>query len=146
MASKHLASTALTLATIVTWFAEIAENPPEELAKPSYIRRAAQGENHAQKLLNAAVAAAGEDMAESICRKAKNYTARLVPKDKAQRAENTMVVNVEDVEYLLSRCFADCATCLKNEAEVKACKMRKTLVRMEAIPQGTPRGECPYQP
>lgn len=146
MTSKNLMPTMLTLATIVSWFHEIAQNPPNELNKPTYIRRAAQGENHAQKLLNAAMAAAGEENAEAICRKVKNYIPRLIPKDKAQRAENTMVVAVEDVEYILSRCFADCATCLKTEAEVKACKMRKTLVRMEAIPQGTSRGECPYQP
>lgn len=146
MATKNIEQTMLTLATMVTWFNELTLNPPKELDKPTHIRRAAQGENHAQKLLNALVAAVGEYKTESVLNKVNNYTMELIPKDKAIRAANTMVVNRDDVEYILSRCFADCATCLKNEAEVKACKMRKVLTRMEVILKGTPRGECPYQP
>ena len=146
MASRKLTATMLTLATISGWFHEIAQDPPPELNKPMYIRRAAQGENHAQKLLEAAVANIDKETVESICRKVKNYTARMIPKDKAERAENTMVVEVKDVEYILGRCFADCETCLKNEAEVKGCEMRKVLLRMEVIPKGTPRNVCPYQP
>lgn len=146
MPSKKLAPTMLTLATIVTWFHELAQNPPIELDKPVYIRRATQGENHAQKLLNAAAEIAGEEQAEALCRKAKNYTVRLIHKDKAERAAKTLVVDIADLEYILGRCFLDCATCLKTESEVKACKMRKVLLRMEAIPKGTPRNLCPYQP
>lgn len=146
MPTARLNQVVTTLATIVAWSQELIEEPAKEVNSEDFVKAAEELNMKAQDLLNYSIKFMEEEEAANICRKIKNYTAKLVPKDKAKRADNTMVVDAEDVEYVLSRCLGDCATCLKTGTEVKQCKLRKTLVRMEMIPRSNYRDSCPFQP
>lgn len=49
-----------------------------------------------------------------------------------------------DLRMLINTCMADeCAMCLKDTADIKACPLRKTLMNV-APPVNKPGRECPY--
>lgn len=138
--------TVLTLSTMITWAERLAVKPTKRLDKPKYKQRARQILNHLTKLTEAAVEGMDYDARDGLFRFARNNDVQIVPKDRVKSSKEYVVMEAADFEYLMDRVFADCNTCLATPAEIKKCEMKKILQRCGAVPDGTPRGECPFQP
>ena len=132
----------VTLATMATWSDLLAE----KLDKPAYKQRARRMENHANKLMEALCASLEEDAFKGLVSYINTHDVAILPKDKAKSSKEYVVLEADDFDFIMSRVFADCETCLNSPAEVKRCRMKKILLKAGAIPGNTPRGECPFMP
>ena len=86
------------------------------------------------------------DARDGLFRFARNNDVQIVPKDRAKNSKEYVVMEATDFAYLMDRVICDCNTCLATPVEIKKCEMKKILQRCGAVPVGTPRGECPFQP
>lgn len=138
--------TVLTLSTMITWAERLAVKPTKRLDKPCHKRRARQILNHLTKLTEAAVEGMDYDARDGLFRFARNNDVQIVPKDRAKNSKEYVVMEAADFQYMMDHVFADCNTCLATPAEIKKCEFKKILQRCGAVPDGTPWGECPFQP
>lgn len=139
-------ATVLTLSTMITWAERLAVEPTERLNKPCHKRRAQQILSHLVKLTEAAVEGMDVDALQGLHRFARTHDVMIAPSDRVKNRKEYVVLEHDDFQYLMSRVFADCDVCLAGPSEIKQCKLKKVLQRCGAIPEGTPRGECPFQP
>lgn len=139
-------ATVLTLSTMITWAERLAVKPTKRLDKPKYKQRARQMLRHLEELTKGAVEGMDHDARDGLFRFARNNDVQIVPKDRAKNSKEYVVVEAADFQYIMDHVFADCNTCLATPAEIKRCEFKKILQRCGAVPVGTPRGECPFQP
>ena len=63
----------------------------------------------------------------------------------AAKSDENILIPVSALKMLVNHAMAGtCTMCFKGRDEVKACKLRKTLIEV-APPQDLTMGECPYR-
>ena len=134
------------LSTVITWLDQVKNGQFKNLDKPCHKRRAAQAISHIEKLLEIAVADLDDDARNGLLKFVENHSVIMVPADKVKSSKDYVVIETKDLEYLFSRFFADCATCMASVPEIKQCKIKKILQKCGAMAADVPRGECPFQP
>lgn len=139
-------ATVLTLSTMITWAERLAVKPTKRLDKPKYKQRARHILKHLEELTKGAVEGLDYDAREGLHRFARNHDVVITPADRVKGMKAYVVIEADDFTYLMDRVVCDCNTCLATPTEIKKCEMKKILQRCGAVPDGTPRGECPFQP
>lgn len=141
-----LRETIISLAGCVGYCDVLQKTPPPELAQKKQQQRLRYAQGHLNKLLETCMEGLDADTTQAVLRYSRGCQLLILPDADPRLSKTRLVVDTEDLEELLQYAVGACVVCLENETGVKQCKLRKCLTRMGAIPKGTPRGVCPYQP
>ena len=137
--------TMIVIAGCIGYCEALLKAAPSEISTPKMQQRLGWARDHLYKVMDALKYGMDEDCLRGIVRQCKSMRMQLLPETDPRADQKYLVVKESEMQELMSHCL-DCCICLKNEAEVRQCKIRKLLARMGVVSKDLRRHECPYQP
>ena len=99
-----------------------------------------------EKILECCESGIDKDQLVSLLRWADNCELLVVPRTDTRAGKKYMIVDGEVIERIVKNSLFDCSSCLKLEADVKKCQLRKDLLQCGVMARPNNRGHCPFQP